>query len=116
MANRHRGEIAADLGGLRRTLCLTLGALAELEDAFGTAGLAALAARFEGGALTARDLIAILGCGLRGGGEAITDAEVATLTTDGALPGFVGIAAALIAATFGSAASNPPLPQGAKSA
>lgn len=31
MANRHRGEIEAELGGKKRTLCLTLGALAELE-------------------------------------------------------------------------------------
>ena len=35
MANRHRGEIEADIGGTRRRLVLTLGALAELEDAFG---------------------------------------------------------------------------------
>ena len=35
MANRHRGEIEAEIGGVRRRLVLTLGALAELEDAFG---------------------------------------------------------------------------------
>ncbi|MGL4261713.1 MAG: GTA-gp10 family protein, partial [Afipia sp.] len=35
MVNIHRGEISADLGGRRRTLVLTLGALAELESAFG---------------------------------------------------------------------------------
>ena len=42
MANRHRGEIVADIGGARRRLVLTLGALAELEDAFGTEDLLAL--------------------------------------------------------------------------
>ena len=33
MANAHRGEIEATLGGKPYTLCLTLGALAELEHA-----------------------------------------------------------------------------------
>jgi hypothetical protein len=33
MANRHRGEIEAELGGRKRTLVLTLGALAELDSA-----------------------------------------------------------------------------------
>ncbi len=35
MPNHHRGEIEAEIGGARRTLVLTLGALAELEAAFG---------------------------------------------------------------------------------
>ena len=35
MANRHRGEIEAEIGGAKRRLVLTLGALAELEAAFG---------------------------------------------------------------------------------
>ena len=55
MANRHRGEIEAELGGERRTLCLTLGALAELESAFGAEDLAALAERFGSGRMSARD-------------------------------------------------------------
>ncbi len=33
MPNRHRGEIEAEIGGVTRRLVLTLGALAELEDA-----------------------------------------------------------------------------------
>ena len=41
MANRHRGEIEAEIGGARRRLVLTLGALAELEDAFGAEDLVA---------------------------------------------------------------------------
>ncbi|MBZ0139192.1 MAG: gene transfer agent family protein, partial [Pseudorhodoplanes sp.] len=60
MANRHRGEIEAEIGGARRTLVLTLGALAELEQAFGADDLAALAERFAGGRLKARDLIRII--------------------------------------------------------
>ncbi|TXM55641.1 GTA-gp10 family protein, partial [Methylobacterium sp. WL120] len=41
MANRRRGEVPLDLGGTRYTLCLTLGALAELEDALQAGDLAA---------------------------------------------------------------------------
>ena len=119
MANAHRGEISAELGGETRTLCLTLGALAELESAFGVGGLAGLAARFEQGDLSARDLLAIIGCGLRGGGTEIADADVARLTAPEGLNGYVRIAAALLAATFGAmapgkdAVPNPPAPQDA---
>jgi len=69
MANRHRGEIEADIGGARRRLVLTLGALAELEDAFGAEDLVALTERFGSGRLTARDLTRIIGAGLRGAGD-----------------------------------------------
>lgn len=103
MANHHRGEIAAEIGGRRRTLVLTLGALAELESAFGADDLAALAARFGSGRLAARDLIRIIGAGLRGAGEAVGDDEVAAMTVEGGAAGFVGIAVALIVATFGDA-------------
>lgn len=100
MPNGHRGEIEAELGGRRRTLVLTLGALAELEAAFGTDDLAALAERFGSGRLSARDLIRIIGAGLRGAGEAIADDDVATMTVAGGVAGFVRITAELIAATF----------------
>ncbi len=63
-------------GEERYTLCLTLGALAELEDAFGVQDLNALAERFGSGRLSSRDLLTILGLGLRGGGHAISDREV----------------------------------------
>ena len=49
MPNLHRGEIEAEIGGARRTLVLTLGALAELEAAFGADDLVALAERFGSG-------------------------------------------------------------------
>ena len=49
MPNRYRGAIVAEFGGRRRTLVLTLGALAELEAAFGADDLAALAERFGSG-------------------------------------------------------------------
>ncbi|WP_375411229.1 gene transfer agent family protein [uncultured Bradyrhizobium sp.] len=100
MPNRHRGEIAAELGGARRTLVLTLGALAELEAAFETCDLVALAERFGSGRLSARDLLRIIAAGLRGAGEAVSDDEVATMTVEGGAAGYVRIAAELLAATF----------------
>jgi hypothetical protein len=66
MPNHHRGEIEADIGGRKRILVLTLGALAELEAAFGEGDLVALAQRFAQGRMSARDLIRIIGAGLRG--------------------------------------------------
>jgi hypothetical protein len=112
VANTHRGEIEALLGGRVYRLCLTLGALAELENAFGASDLVALAARFEQGRLRARDLLLIIGCGLRGAGASLSDAEVAALSHAQGLPGYVDVAGRLLAATFGDGeAARPPLPQ-----
>ncbi|MGQ4272465.1 gene transfer agent family protein [Terrihabitans sp. B22-R8] len=111
MPNPHRGEISAELGGRSYALCLTLGALAELEAAFGAEDLLALAARFESGRISSRDAIRILGAGLRGGGNVISDDEVATLPAPGGLPGHLDIVARLLVATFGepeTASANPP--------
>ena len=108
MPNLHRGEISAELSGRTYTLCLTLGALAELESAFGAEDLLALAARFESGRLSARDAIRILGAGVRGGGNALTDEEIAALPGD--LAAYLDIVARLLTTTFGggeTAASNP---------
>lgn len=114
MANRRRGEVAAVLDGRERTLCLTLGALAELEASFGAGDLVALAARFESGRLSAQDLIRVIGCGLRGAGDAVSDAEVAAMRMEGGAAGFAVLAAELIAAAFGVAeereGANPPRP------
>lgn len=100
MPNRYRGEIDAELGGRRRTLVLTLGALAELEAAFGADDLAALAERFGTGRMRARDLVRIIAAGLRGAGETVSDDEVAAMTAPGGVTAYVRIAADLITATF----------------
>lgn len=100
MPNPYRGEISAELGGRSLVLCLTLGALAELESAFGADDLNALAARFETGRLSARDAIRILGAGIRGGGTAMRDEEVAALP--GSLTAHLDVVARLLAATFGT--------------
>ena len=101
MANRYRGEIEVEIGGARRRLVLTLGALAELEDAFGADDLVALAERFGSGRLKARDLVRIIAAGLRGAGESVSNDEVAAMAVDGGAQGYVRIAADLMNATFG---------------
>jgi hypothetical protein len=107
MANARRGEIEAVIDGRSRRLVLTLGALAELEHAFGVDDLVALAERFGSGRLSALDLIRVVGAGLRGAGEAVDDEAVAAMTAEGGAAGFADIAARLIVATFG-ASSEPP--------
>lgn len=100
MANRHRGEVSATLDGRRWTLVLTLGALAELEDAFGVEDLAALADRFGSGRLSARDLNRILGAGLRGAGHDVTDGEVAQMRAEGGVQALAGLVSTLLQVTF----------------
>lgn len=101
MANKHRGEIDARLDGKHFTLCLTLGALAELESDFGNTDMVALAQRFENGRLSAMDCIRIIGCGLRGGGHDFSNDAVARMKVDGGIATYVGIVARLLEATFG---------------
>lgn len=113
MANLHRGEIEAEIDGVRRRLVLTLGALAELEAAFGADDLVALAERFGTGRLRARDLTRIIAAGLRGAGEDVSDEQVSAMTVDQGAAGCLRIAADLIAATFGGegpAEEKPPSP------
>jgi hypothetical protein len=104
MANTQRGEVDAVIGGELKVLCLTLGALAELEARLQAGDLVGLAERFSDGRVSARDLTAILGAGLRGGGNAITDDDLARLSIEGGLKGAAEIAARLLKATFGEAA------------
>ncbi len=68
-ANGARGEVVAVLAGAERRLCLTLGALAEIETGLGLEGLFGLAERMR--ALSARDLMTVLAALLRGGGERV---------------------------------------------
>lgn len=72
--NGVRGEAAVEIGGEERRLCLTLGALAELETAFGVEGFEALGERLKG--LSAAGLDVVLRALLRGGGEtALAESE-----------------------------------------
>ena len=101
MVNRHRGEIEAILDGKSYRLCLTLGALAELEHAFGEDDMLAVAERFEAGRIAAKDAIRMIGAGLRGAGYELDDAAVATMKSEGGAAGFVDIVSRLLTATFG---------------
>lgn len=103
MVNIHRGEIEADLDGQTYVLCLTLGALAELEARLHAGDITALAARFEAGQVSATDLIAILGAGLRGGGNDLSDDQVGAMRITGGVAQCAEIVAALLVATFGTA-------------
>lgn len=107
-ANRRRGEIAAILDGRPYRLCLTLGALAELEAAYAADDLAALVERFSGGRLSALDLIRVIGAGLRGAGEDIGDDAVGTMSAEDGAAGFARIVSDLLTITFGAGRKDEP--------
>lgn len=110
IANRRRGEIAAEFDGKPYRLCLTLGALAELEAVYAADDLGALVERFSRGRLSALDIIRVIGAGLRGGGNVISDDEVGGMQSANGAAGFAATVAELLAATFGAAdqAETPP--------
>lgn len=107
-ANRHRGEIAAELDGKTVRLCLTLGALAELEATYAADDLGALVERFSRGRLSALDMMRIVGAGLRGAGQDVSDEEVGQMHTPNGAAGFAAIVSELLAATFGAAREQAP--------
>ena len=78
--NRARGEVMLAIDGQERRLCITLGALAELEAAFDVASFTELGARLAG--LTASDLLIVLAALTGGGGAGLTSAELAGARID----------------------------------
>lgn len=78
--NGVRGEVTARLAGSERRLCLTLGALAEIETSLGVEGLDGLAERMR--RLAARDLMIVLAALLRGGGERELAGDLDTAAVD----------------------------------
>jgi hypothetical protein len=116
MANRRRGEVPLALGGQCYTLCLTLGALAELEDALRAGDLTGLAERFAAGRPRTGDLIVLLGAALRGGGHPLDDEAVRRLPLAGGLEALASALAEVLAAAFGEEKpENPPGARGAES-
>ncbi|WP_269932237.1 gene transfer agent family protein [Aminobacter sp. HY435] len=101
-ANRRRGEVAAELDGKHYRLCLTLGALAELEASYAADDLSALVERFSSGRLAASDMIRIIGAGLRGAGQDLPDQAVAAMQAQGGVAGFAAIVSDLLTVTFGA--------------
>jgi hypothetical protein len=106
MTNRRRGEISAELDGRTHTLCLTLGALAELEAAYAADDLGALVERFGSGRLSATDMVRVIGAGLRGAGSAVSDDEVRAMRSADGAAGFAAIVADLLTTTFGAKAKD----------
>ena len=102
MANKHRGEISATLDGRTWNLCLTLGALAELESAFNAQDLTALTDKFSSGRLSANDMLCIITAGLRGAGHKLTDDEVREMQSEDGAVGYAKIVSDLLTATFGT--------------
>ncbi len=78
--NKARGEVVLDIDGAPVRLCLTLGALAELETAFDAISLAELGERLTH--LTASDLITVIAALTDGGGAPMNAAQLAAARID----------------------------------
>lgn len=103
LINAARGEVALTINGTPHRLCLTLGALAQLETHFAVAGPSALASRLR--TLSASDLLIVLQALLTGGGEDISPdalSRAAITPTDAA-----HAIARAFAAALGPDAANP---------
>ena len=61
----------------------------------------------KAGARSARDLVAVIGAAARGGGERVSDAEIAALPVAGGLGAFAEAVAAVFAATFEAEEPRP---------
>ena len=108
MSNLQRAEASVELAGARYVLRLTLQALAEIEAAFAVKGLDALGARLSDGGLGAQDLLALLGALIRGGGERIADADLASRIEARDLPVLIEAIGAVFAASFGESEAPDP--------
>ena len=100
MANPFAGEVALVLDGKRLLAKLTLGSLAELEAALETGSLMELAERFEARRFSARDVLALILAGLRGGGWQGTAADLRTVEIGGGMVEAARAAAELLARAF----------------
>lgn len=106
MINQKRGEALWHYAGRDYRLCLTLGALAELEHHFETSGIAALSERLANGSLAASDIIALLAAGLRGAGEELDRAALHSIPIADLFPHALNAIAAMVEAAFGTASSE----------
>lgn len=78
--NRARGEVLLDINDAPRRLCVTLGALAELEAAFDVNSIVELGERLA--RLSANELITVIAALVSGGGEAMSAAAIAQARVD----------------------------------
>jgi hypothetical protein len=92
LANAARGESVLHIDGRPLILCLTLGALARLETAFGVTSMAALEERLRN--LSGGDLLVVVSALIMGDGQSLTPGDLAKAHIDPAA------AAAAIAQAF----------------
>lgn len=100
MVNPFAGEVVVHLDGKPQLAKLTLGALAELEAALGEDSLVSLAARFEAGRVSSRDVLALIVAGLRGGGWQGSAEDLRSVDVGGGPVGAARVAAELLARAF----------------
>ncbi|WP_158967912.1 gene transfer agent family protein [Chachezhania sediminis] len=100
MANPWTGEVALVIDGTPRVMKLTLGALAELEASLGEQSLVDLVERFEQGRFSARDVLALVLAGLKGGGQQIDAAHLESAEIEGGPMEAARAAAELLARAF----------------
>ena len=100
MANPHAGEVALVVDGVCHRAKLTLGALAELEASLDSGSLMELVERFETGRFSARDVLALVVAGLRGGGWEGEAADLARAEIAGGPMEAARVAAELLARAF----------------
>lgn len=100
MTNPWRGEVTLVIDGKTCTARLTLGALAELEEALAVGSLVDLVQRFESSTFSSRDVLMLLGAGLRGGEADVTAEQLAQAQIEGGPLAAARAAAELIARAF----------------
>jgi hypothetical protein len=100
MANPWTGEVTLVINGAPQIMKLTLGALAELEQALSVGSLVDLVQRFESGGFSALDVLALIGAGLRGGGNPMPPDDLAQATIDGGPMAAARASAELLARAF----------------
>ena len=100
MVNPLAGEVCVQIDGVAHTAKLTLGALAELEDALGERSLFDLVQRFEGGRYASADVMALIVAGLRGAGWTGTAQDLLAADIAGGPIEAARVAALLLARAF----------------
>ena len=100
MANPWRGDVSLKINGETRVMRLTLGALAELENSLQEQSLVALVERFESNQFSTRDVLALIGAGLKGGKCDLETAELLDADIEGGPLAAARAAAELLARAF----------------
>ena len=98
--NKARGEVLLAIDGRDVRLCVTLGALAELEAAFDVGSLADLSERLAH--MTAADMLTVIAALSHGGGEGLSPRDLAIACID------PRAAAAAVAQAFQAAFDETP--------